>query len=100
MLQMPRLRREREVSKRFHAIPPPPNSLTAPEITRLTAQTTQLSPQRLNLQCSSMIIGVWTQECANRGSAGMHLIGTFSEPRYDLQTPSTRLVHNRKLIAG
>jgi hypothetical protein len=97
---MPRLRREREVSKRFHAIPPPPNSLTAPEITRLTAQTTQLSPQRLNLQYSSMKIGFRTQDGANRGSAGMHLIGTFSEPRYDPQTPSTRLAHNRKLIAG
>jgi hypothetical protein len=34
-----------EVSNRFHALPPRPNSLMQPENTRLPAQTDQLAPE-------------------------------------------------------
>jgi hypothetical protein len=42
------MRRATEVSKRFHAFPPRPNSLSEPENTRLSAQTVQLRPQSSN----------------------------------------------------
>jgi hypothetical protein len=43
-----RMRRATEVSKRFHAFPPRPNSLPEPGDTRLPAQTVQPRPQSYN----------------------------------------------------